>query len=123
MRLDSIAFGVLTRIYFNKIRNNLINILSIILVGISMYYFFLNSKNLTAVQLFLFILLIQYLSVNIIIIFINSNKLIVNKFLIRSFTILSNQTYSIYLFLFVFIYLISLNSFLFNFVLNFIIFV
>ena len=115
IRLDSIAFGVLTRIYFNKIRNNLINILSIILVGISMYYFFLNSKNLTTVQLFFFILLIQCLSVNIIIIFINSNKLIVNEFLIRFFNILSNQTYSIYLFHFLFIYLISLNSFLLNF--------
>ena len=107
LRLDSIAFGVLTRIYFNKIRNNLINILSIILVGVSMYYFFQDFQNLTTVQLFLFILLIQYFSVNLLITFTNSNKLIVNKFLIRFFAILSSQTYSVYLFHFLFIYLIS----------------
>ena len=114
LRLDSIAFGILTRIYFNKVRNSLINILSIILVGISMYYFFQDFQNLTTVKLFLFILLAQYFSVNIIIIFLNFNKLIVNKFLIRFFSILSKQTYSIYLFHFAIIYLISLNSFLLN---------
>ena len=114
LRLDSIAFGILTRIYFNKVRNSLINILSIILVGISMYYFFQDFQNLTTVKLFLFVLLAQYFSVNIIIIFLNFNKLIVNKFLIRFFAILSSQTYSVYLFHFLFIYLISLNSFLLN---------
>ncbi len=64
LRLDSIAFGVLTRIYFSKIRNSLINILSIILVGISLYYFFKDYQNLTTLQLFLLILLIQCFSVN-----------------------------------------------------------
>jgi peptidoglycan/LPS O-acetylase OafA/YrhL len=114
LRLDSIAFGVLTRIYFNKIRNNFINILSIILVGISLYYFFKDYQNLTTLQLFLLILLIQCFSVSILITFINSNKLIVNTFLIKFLSILSKQTYSIYLFHFAFIYLISLNSFLLN---------
>ena len=114
LRLDSIAFGILTRIYFNKIKNSLINMLSIILVVFSLYYFSQDYKNLTTVKLFLFVLLIQYFSVNIIIIFINFDKLIVNTFLIRFFSILSKQTYSIYLFHFVIIYLISLNSFLLN---------
>ena len=115
LRLDSIAFGVLTRIYFNKIRNNFINILSIILVGISLHYFFKDYQNLTTLQLFLYVLLIQCFSVSILITFTNSNKLIVNKFLIRFFAILSNQTYSVYLFHFLFLYLISSNSFLLNF--------
>jgi peptidoglycan/LPS O-acetylase OafA/YrhL len=79
-----------------------------------MYYFSQGFQNLTTVQLFLFILLVQYFSVNIIIIFLNSNKLIVNKFLIRFFSIFSKQAYSVYLFHFVIIYLISLNSFLLN---------
>ena len=79
-----------------------------------MYYFFQDFQNLTTVKLFLFVLLAQYFSVNIIIIFLNFNKLIVNKFLIRFFSILSKQTYSIYLFHFAIIYLISLNSFLVN---------
>ena len=108
LRLDSIAFGVLTRIYFNKIRNSLINMLSIILVVFSVYYFSQDYENLTTVKLFLFVLLIQYFSVNTIIIFVNFDKLIVSTFLIRFFSILSKQTYSIYLFHFVIIYLISL---------------
>ena len=114
LRLDSIAFGILTRIYFNKIKNSLINMLSIILVVFSLYYFSQDYKNLTTVKLFLFVLLIQYFSVNMIIIFVNFNKLIANTFLIGFFSILSKQTYSVYLFHFVIIYLISLNSFLLN---------
>ena len=114
LRLDSIAFGILTRIYFNKIKNSLINMLSIILVVFSLYYFSQDYKNLTTVKLFLFVLLIQYFSVNMIIIFVNFNKLIANTFLIGFFSILSKQTYSVYLFHFLIIYLISLNSFLLN---------
>jgi peptidoglycan/LPS O-acetylase OafA/YrhL len=114
LRLDSIAFGILTRIYFNKIENSLINMLSIILVVFSLYYFSQDYKNLTTVKLFLFVLLIQYFSVNMIIIFVNFNKLIANTFLIGFFSILSKQTYSVYLFHFLIIYLISLNSFLLN---------
>ena len=114
LRLDSIAFGILTRIYFNKIKNSLINMLSIILVVFLVYYFFRDHENLTTVKLFLFVLLIQYFSVNIIIIFVNFDRLIVNTFLIKFFSILSKQTYSVYLFHFAIIYLISLNSFLLN---------
>ena len=114
LRLDSIAFGVLTRIYFSKIRNSLINMLSIILVVFSVYYFSQDYENFTTVKLILFVLLIQYFSVNMIIIFVNFDKLITNTFLIGFFSILSKQTYSVYLFHFVIIYLISLNSFLLN---------
>ena len=114
LRLDSIAFGILTRIYFEKIKNNYINILSIILVLIAMNYFAQNIKNLTSIELFLYVLLIQYLSINIIIIFINMNKLLANKFTIKFFSLLSKQTYSIYLFHFIILYLISLNDFLLN---------
>ena len=88
--------------------------LSIILVAFSLYYFSQDYENLTTVKLFLFVLLIQYFSVNIIIIFINFDTLIVNTFLIKFFSILSKQTYSVYLFHFAIIYLISLNSFLLN---------
>ena len=114
LRLDSIAFGVLVRIYFEKIKNNLINILSIILVIVSMNFFAQNLKNLTDLELFLFVLLVQYFSINVIIIFINFDKLIVNKFLIKFFSLLSKQTYSIYLFHFIILYLIGLNDLLLN---------
>ena len=114
LRLDSIAFGILIRIYFNKIRNSFMNMLSIILVVFSFHYFSQNYENLTTVELFLFVLLIQYFSVNMIIIFVNFDKLITNTFLIGFFSILSKQTYSVFLFHFLIIYLISLNSFLLN---------
>ena len=112
LRLDSIAFGVLTRIYYEKIKNNFINILSIILVIILMNYFIKDFKNLTTIELFLFVLLMQYISINLIIIFINFNKLIVSKYLSRFFSLLSKQTYSIYLFHFIFVYLNKVNKFL-----------
>jgi peptidoglycan/LPS O-acetylase OafA/YrhL len=112
LRLDAIAFGVLTRVYLEKIKNNLINILSIILIVISMNYFLLNLKNLTILESFLFVLLTQCFSVNIIIIFINFNKFIVNKNLESFFSLLAKQTYSIYLFHFIIIYLINTNNFL-----------
>ena len=114
LRLDSIAVGVLIRIYFEKIRNSFINVLSIILVVASMNYFLKDFKNLTNIELFLFIVLIQYLSINIIIIFINFDKLIVSKYLNSFISLLSKQSYSIYLFHFIFIYLIKLNDFLLN---------
>ena len=42
------------------------------------------------------------------------NKLLANKFTIKFFSLLSKQTYSIYLFHFIILYLISLNDFLLN---------
>jgi len=114
LRLDSIAFGVLTRIYLEKIRNNFINIISIILVIVSMSYFIKDFKNLSTIELFLFILLMQALSINTIIIFINFNKFIVGKYLSSFFSLLAKQTYSIYLFHFIFVYLIKENEFLLN---------
>jgi len=112
LRLDAIAFGVLTRLYLDKIKSNLINILSIILIVILMNYFLLNLKNLTNLESFVFVLLTQFFSINIIIIFINFNKFIVSKNLENFFSLLAKQTYSIYLFHFIIIYLINSNSFL-----------
>ena len=79
-----------------------------------MNYFIKDFKNLTTIELFLFVLLMQYISINLIIIFINFNKLIVSKYLSRFFSLLSKQTYSIYLFHFIFVYLIKVNKFLLN---------
>ena len=112
MRLDAIAFGVITRIYLQKIKNNLANIFLAILIVFIMNYFLINLKDLTVIELFLFVVLIQFFSINMIIIFVNFNKIIVNKFLVNFFSLLSKQTYSIYLFHFVIIHLISQNIFL-----------
>jgi len=114
LRLDAIGFGVLTRIYFKKIKNNFLNLLSAILIAISMYYFMSNIKNLPNTELFLFILLIQLFAINAIILFVNFDKFIINSFLISLFTLLSKLTYSIYLFHFAILHFISSNIFLLN---------
>ena len=114
LRLDSIVFGAITRIYFDKIKNNYTNLLSAILIIISMNYFMFNLKNLTNYELFLFILLAQCLSINVIIIFINYDKFIVNKSLSSIFSLLSKQTYSIYLFHLAIIHIFNSNTFILN---------
>ena len=53
LRLDAIAFGVLIRIYLEKIRNNLFNIFSAIFIAFTMQYFLLNLENLSIFKLFL----------------------------------------------------------------------
>ena len=114
LRLDAIAFGVLIRIYLEKIRNNLFNIFSAIFIVFTMKYFLLNLENLSIFKLFLFIILIQCFSINMIIIFLNFNKIIANKFLVNFFSLLSKQTYSIYLFHFLIIHMFSQSTFLLN---------
>tara|TARA_Y100000590_G_C15684094_1_gene1000928 strand:- start:104 stop:1108 length:1005 start_codon:yes stop_codon:yes gene_type:complete len=114
LRLDSIAFGVLARVYFDQIKNNLINVLLALAILISMYYFFMNLHELKNSELFLFIFLIQIFSINMIIIFVNFNNLINNKFLNSFFSLLSKQTYSIYLFHLLIIHFFNSNTFLMN---------
>ena len=114
LRLDSIAFGALARVYFEKIKNNPINVLLALSILISMHYFFVNLHDLKNSELFLFILLTQIFSINMIIIFVNLNSLINHKFLTGLFSLLSKQTYSIYLFHLLIIHFFNLNAFLLN---------
>ena len=114
LRLDSIAFGILIRIFFEKIKNNLLNVTSIFLICLIMIYFKKNLDTLENLELFGFVLLIQVVSVNMIIIFINFNKFLTNGLFEKFFSLLSKQTYSIYLFHFVIIYLIDINNFFLN---------
>lgn len=109
LRLDSIAFGAIARIYYKKIESNLYNIVSSILILVLINYFFSNIKNLSNFDLFIFIILIQVFSINMIVFFINANSLIKNKFLINLFSLLAKQTYSIYLFHLIFIHIFSKN--------------
>ena len=107
LRLDAIALGILTRIYLNKIDNFFYNILCLFSASLIILFFYENINNLIRIELFIFILLIQLISINSILIFININFLIKNKFLINLFSLFSNQTYSIYLFHFLIIYIFS----------------
>ncbi len=101
LRLDAIAFGVMARIFLNKILYLKINIFFLIISSLFMYFFYLNIKELNELLNFLFILLIQIYSINVLLIFITLDRYIKSKFLINIFSILSKQTYSVYLFHFV----------------------
>lgn len=114
LRLDSIAFGIIVRIFFQKIKNNILNFSSIFLITLTMIYYQKNLVNLKSFELFSFVFLIQIFSVNIIIVFINFEKFIKNNFVKKIFSLLSKQTYSIYLFHFAVIYLIEVNDFFIN---------
>ena len=101
LRLDAIAFGVVTRIFLNKFLDLKINIFFFMLLSLLMYFFYLDIKELDDFLNFLFILLIQIYSVNVLLIFVNIDKYIKLKYLIAFFSLISKQTYSVYLFHFV----------------------
>ena len=101
LRLDAIAFGVVTRIFLDKFLDLRINFFLLILTSVLMYFFYLNIKEFNDLLNFLFILLIQIYSVNILLIFIRLDKYIRLESLIFFISLLSKQTYSVYLFHFV----------------------
>ena len=78
--------------------------------SVLMIYFEKNLINLKNFELFIFVLMIQILSANLLIIFINLDKFITVNFIKRVFSLLSKQTYSIYLFHFAAIYFIEINN-------------
>ena len=122
LRLDAIAFGALLRIYFNKVQNNYFNIIIGFIILLSMSYFFNNLTTLSGLGLFLFIILVQFFSINMIIIFINFDKVIINKKIKSFFSLLSKQTYSIYLFHLFFVHFIGSMNFTKNHFLSFILY-
>ena len=109
IRLDSIAVGVLARIYLNFFSKNKFFILFFSFLVI--IYLFPNFKNLTKIELFLYIIFIQVFSVSFLILFINYEKNFNNKFLLKVGNTVSSQTYSIYLFHMIFIYFLIILDF------------
>ena len=109
LRLDSIAFGVLARIYFEKIKNIYFNVFFLVIIMIILDSYLSDLKNLTSIELFIFVFLSQVFSINSIIIFIKGDKFLDHFKLKSFFSLLAKQTYSIYLFHFSIIYLISMN--------------
>tara|TARA_B110000438_G_C15751426_1_gene623186 strand:+ start:196 stop:1197 length:1002 start_codon:yes stop_codon:yes gene_type:complete len=122
LRLDAIAFGVLLRIYFNKVNNNFLNIITGLIILFLMNYFLNNLTTLNGLDLFLFIFLVQFFSINMIILFINFEKYIINKRIKDFFSLLSKQTYSIYLFHLFFVHFIGSMTFINNHFFSFILY-
>ena len=110
LRLDAILLGVVVAHYYRiieKFKYNLLTIFSLIFL----YFYFKNFfvTNINFVQ-FLYVILIQLISVSLLIIFININQKINFKYLNKIYILLANQTYSVYLFHFIFIYIIKIYN-------------
>lgn len=118
LRLDSIVLGVLARIYIKKI-NFYKNLLVSFLCLLFFLYFIPNIRDLGSFGHFIFLILIQLFSVTILIVFQNSEKLFVKFQNIGK--IVSQQTYSIYLFHMIFLYFLQNYNFnpFFNFTIYF----
>lgn len=112
LRLDSIAFGLLTRIFLEKILKINLNIFFFIIFSLITYFIFFKIQDISKPEIFLLILSFQLSSVSAILIFINLDKYIYSNFFKKTFNLISNQTYSIYLFHYIFILLIKENFFL-----------
>ena len=119
LRLDAILFGAIIAHYYEIIKKiRYISVVLFLLLFVFFYYqnFFIGNVNFVN---FLFVILIQLISVFSIVFFININKFINYKYLNKIYSLFANQTYSIYLFHFIFIYIIKIYN-LYN--INFIFF-
>lgn len=108
LRLDAIAFGVILRIYYKKINNNTFIFLKNFLLIYLTLYFYDELTQGSNLNIFFFILLLQIISINFIILFINFNHLITLNIFKNFFSLIAKQTYSIYLFHFACIYFIKI---------------
>ncbi len=113
LRLDAIAFGLIIRKYYSETTNICFNLFIGILIC-----FFINSleslSELNKYKIFIFIFVVQIFSINILSIFLWLNKFINTKLLKKIFSLLSKQTYSVYLFHLFPIYYFKKNNFLLN---------
>ena len=107
LRLDAILFGVIIANSYERIRKvKYIPPILVFLVFMFFYYqkFFSGDSNIAQ---FTYVILIQLISIFSLIFFININKIINFKYLNKMYSLLANQTYSVYLFHFIFIYFIK----------------
>ena len=107
MRLDAILFGSILAHYLDYIKKFKYNFLLLCFsIFLYIYYenYFLTNSNLN----FIYVLLIQLISITAIIFFINNNSIMAKTNLNKIYDLLANQTYSVYLFHFIFIYFIKI---------------
>ena len=110
LRLDAILFGALVAHYYEIIKK--MKYTNIILFSLLFVYFYFQNfflQNIGSVQ-FIYVILLQLISIFSIIFFINQNEIISHKYLNKIFQLLANQTYSVYLFHFIFIYFIKVYN-------------
>ena len=110
LRLDAILFGTIVAHYYEIIKKFKYNLLTVFFLLFIYFYFknfFISGTNFVQ---FIYVVLIQMISVSFLIFFININKKISLKYFNKIYRLLANQTYSVYLFHFIFIYFIKIYN-------------
>ena len=107
LRLDAILFGAIVAHYYNiikKLKYDLILLVFLLFLYFFFKDYFINSWSF--IKIF-YIIIIQTISVLTLLFFIKINKNVNFKNLNNVYTLLANQTYSVYLFHFLIIYFIK----------------
>ena len=107
LRLDAILFGAMIAHYFEVIKKFKYSLVALIITFFIFFYFKNILTNEINFAQFIYVALIQLISIFSIIFFIQINPIINLKYLNGLYSILANQTYSVYLFHFIFIYFIK----------------
>jgi len=114
LRLDAIALGFLLSMFINKIEKTNFFIFLFFIVGISLLFYFdeiLNSKDNIYVLSFVF--LSEIFSLLLVFLFFKFNFIFKNHLLINFSKNVGNQTYSVYLFHLVILYIIENTEMIF----------
>jgi peptidoglycan/LPS O-acetylase OafA/YrhL len=110
LRLDAILLGFILCHFRNYIIKRHFIILSscvlLLFIYFTNYNFFISNKHISIINV-TFILLMQFTSISVMLAFIQLESLLVNKILKKCCTLISNQTYSIYLLHIIFIYILK----------------
>ncbi len=116
-RFDAIMIGFLLRFFLTKIDNKILLLLSLIFSLIVYYHFenFIVEKNENNLAKFLFVFGIQVISIITLLTFINFEKLIFNQKVKSFYSLISKQTYSVYLFHLILIHIMLKIGFTGNF--------
>lgn len=106
-RLDAILLGFCARFFYNefKIKFSLTLSLLLLLLYFLCQEFVINNRDSYLVKIF-FIYYLQFLSLNFLLFFLNLENFLYNKYLKFFLQLISNQTYSVYLFHMIYIYLL-----------------
>ena len=111
-RFDAILLGFMARYFYKKFSFNVSLMISVVLIFMYTYFqnYIIQHKDIISVKFF-FIIFIQIISLFILLLFTNIEGLMKNRYLKKLSNLVSKQTYSVYLFHIIYIYLLTELSF------------
>jgi len=106
-RFDAILLGFLARFFYKKF-----NFLTTLISSLILFFLyvglqdFVTENNDTFLLKFFFVYFMQFLSLSMLLLFLNIEKIMQNKYLKIFSSFISKQTYSVYLFHMIYIYIL-----------------